>query len=350
MCNGYKKCRYPDYDLADNMNQQIEEIYRSIEQGLSLVVATIIDSSSTPRSAGTKMIIYENGKISGTIGGGALEAAVIQSAFELFKTAGTEIVTYNHKQQEKTDQIGLICGGQMRVLIEHVSTCKESISLYDKACKKVKAGQPFLWIAKIIKKAGLWQVKREIQETSGTDCKLSVHEVDGQIHFIEPITENGTVYIMGAGHVSKEVAVLTKQIGLTTFVLDDRENFADGIRFPDLDGIYVCPEYKNVFKPFNINARSYIIIVTRSHELDKDVLAQALETDAGYIGMIGSRKKRETIYKELINKGFEKSSLEKVFCPIGLSIHAETPAEIGISIVAEIIQHRGNKKALEKGR
>ncbi len=246
--------------------------------------------------------------------------------------------------------IGLICGEQMRVLIEHVSACKANIRIYGEAWEKIRDGQSFSWIAKILKKDGHWQVEREIQKMGAANFKTSVREVDGQLNIIEPIIPADTVYILGAGHVSKEIAALTKQIGLMTFVIGDRKELACEKRNPALNSVQLCPDYADVFKPFSINSNSYIIIVTRSHDFDRDVLAQALQTDAGYIGMIGSRRKRDTIYKKLLSRGFKQSTLENVFCPIGLPIHAETPAEIGISIVAEIIQHRATqKKPLQSG-
>ena len=99
-----------------------------------------------------------------------------------------------------------------------------------------------------------------------------------------------------------------------------------------------------MFKGFVANAGDYIVIMTRGHRFDKEVLAQALHTEAGYIGMIGSRRKRDAIYNELINQGVHQSALEQVCCPIGLAIDAETPTEIGVSIVAQLIQHRAKRK------
>jgi xanthine dehydrogenase accessory factor len=145
--------------------------------------------------------------------------------------------------------------------------------------------------------------------------------------------------------VSKEIARLTKQVGFRTLVFDDRADFASTERFPGADGIFVCSDFASVFDGLSVTPGSYIVIVTRGHRFDKEALAQALRTEAGYIGMIGSRKKRQSVYQELINEGFQQNELDQVHCPIGLSIDAETPAEIGVSIVAELIQHRANRKS-----
>ena len=154
-----------------------------------------------------------------------------------------------------------------------------------------------------------------------------------------------TIYLVGAGHVSREIARISNHIDFQTIVIDDRIEFANQQRFPDADEIIVCPGYSGVFGEAPIDRDSFIIIVTRGHHFDKEVLAQALKTPAGYIGMIGSRKKRDTIYQALLTEGFKSHDLARVQCPIGLAIDAETPSEIAVSIVAQLIQHRALRRS-----
>jgi xanthine dehydrogenase accessory factor len=144
--------------------------------------------------------------------------------------------------------------------------------------------------------------------------------------------------------VSKEIALLTKQVGFRTLVFDDRKEFANPARFPGADGIFICKGFDSVFDDYRVVPESYIIIVTRGHRFDQEILAQALKTEAGYIGMIGSRRKKESVYQALLKEGFSQSDLDQVHCPIGLSIDAETPAEIGVSVVAQLIQHRAGRR------
>ena len=200
---------------------------------------------------------------------------------------------------------------------------------------------------------GPLHVKHELQKLAESGTRIfngsCFMEVEGLAYVIESIQPPNTIFLFGAGHVSLEFAALSKKAGFRTIVFDDRAEFANANRFPDADEIRICPGYAEVFKGFVLNAGDYVVIMTRGHRFDKEVLAQALQTEAGYIGMIGSRKKRDTIYKELMDQGFKQSVLEKVFCPIGLAIDAETPAEIGVSIVAQLIQHRANRKHHESG-
>jgi len=157
--------------------------------------------------------------------------------------------------------------------------------------------------------------------------------------FVEPIAPTPTVYLFGAGHISFTLAKISKLLDFRTVVIDDRKDFAVKERFPDADLILV-EDFENVFSKINIDKRSYIVITTRSHHEDERVLGRAILTPAKYIGMIGSKTKFKTLFDNLIARGVESQVLDKVHSPIGLEIHAETPEEIAVSIMAEIVKVR----------
>lgn len=328
------------------MKTELLEIYQALQQQVPVVVATIINShGSTPRTSGSKMIIYADGGISGTIGGGAIEGDVIERALPLFDTKTEEIISYDLRKDGRSSELDLICGGQLEVMLEFVASSSENQLLYRSAWQKIEKEEPFSWIASIKKLGDTIVVTRSVEEITDTaEIKHGAGRIVSgpakDLVFVEPILPGQTVFIIGGGHVSKEIAKLTKQIGLKTLIFDDRKEFANDYRFPEVDGVHVCQGYSRIFEPFRISGNSYIIIVTRGHSFDKEVLAQALATKAGYIGMMGSRKKRDTIYSSLIAAGIKAETLDRVHCPIGLSINAETPAELAVSIVAEIIKHR----------
>ena len=137
--------------------------------------------------------------------------------------------------------------------------------------------------------------------------------------------------------------MLTQMVDFRTVVLDDREAFANRERFKTADEILVLSDFIGAFSDLEIDEDSYVVIVTRGHRHDKTVLSQALRTKAGYIGMIGSRRKRDATYGAIIKEGFTPEDLDRVHCPIGLVFCAETPQEIAVSIVAELIDARANK-------
>jgi xanthine dehydrogenase accessory factor len=143
--------------------------------------------------------------------------------------------------------------------------------------------------------------------------------------------------IFGGGHISLPLARIGKMVGFRVIVIDDRPEFANRERFPEADEIF-AQDFSLVYPQLQINKSSYIVIVTRGHLSDETVLEWAVGTEAAYIGMIGSEKKVNTIFSHLQSKGTPREVLEKVHAPIGLDIHAETPEEIAISILAEVIK------------
>ena len=147
------------------------------------------------------------------------------------------------------------------------------------------------------------------------------------------------MFLFGAGHVAQPTARLATLVGFRVWAVDDRE-YANGDRFPEAEKIRVVEDFGSALKGLTIDRNAFIVIVTRGHLHDKTVLAQALHTDAAYIGMIGSRRKRDHIFKALLKQGFTAADLKRVYSPIGLEIGAETPAEIALSIVAELVKVR----------
>ncbi len=157
--------------------------------------------------------------------------------------------------------------------------------------------------------------------------------------FIEPILTPPTLYLFGGGHVSLPLAKMGKLLGFKIAVIDDRAEFASSARFPEADTV-LAEEFASSFPKLKIDKSSYIVIVTRGHQHDELVLEWAVGTPAKYIGMIGSKTKVKTIFSHLLAKGISKGQLGRVHAPIGLKIEAQTPEEIAVSILAEIIKVR----------
>lgn len=158
--------------------------------------------------------------------------------------------------------------------------------------------------------------------------------------FIEPILTPPSLYIFGSGHISLSLAKIGRLLGFKIVVIDDRPEFANPDRFPEAEVILIDDFTKAFPKLRIIDKSSYIVIVTRNHRYDKMVLEWAMDTKAKYIGMIGSKTKVKTIFSHLLAEGISKELLDKVHAPIGLAINAQTPEEIAVSILAEIINIR----------
>jgi xanthine dehydrogenase accessory factor len=345
------------------MIKLLQGICHLMEEGEDLVLATVIGhSGSTPRSVGTRMAVRRNGAIIGTIGGGLVEFHAQKLARRVFESglSLTETVEFSGADAAATDQ--MICGGRMEIILELLIADEENLRELKDLIVALQKGQRGVLI-KILDSGGEgarrmdWFLVHNDSVTLGTvSCPVPLINcltgeaarakqpvavtMEGKRYFVEPTVLPGTVYLFGAGHVSRPVAELASLVDFRTVVLDDRAEFANAERFPRAEQLVVIQSFSDSFEGLEVDRDSYLVILTRGHLHDKTVLEQALKSDAGYIGMIGSRRKRDLIYQELLTKGFSNSELERVHAPIGLAIGAETPEEIAVSIVAELIRAR----------
>ncbi len=160
--------------------------------------------------------------------------------------------------------------------------------------------------------------------------------------FVEPIVPIPTLFMFGAGHIGYTVSKIAKMTGFQVVVINDRPAYINTERFPDADQFYV-EDLTQVVPKLSINKVSYIVIACRGHFKDQEVLAQVLKTNAGYIGIIGSKKKTRTILDNLKKEGFNQEAFNRVHAQIDLPIATETPEDIDVSIMAEITDIRRRK-------
>lgn len=163
--------------------------------------------------------------------------------------------------------------------------------------------------------------------------------------FLEPILPQPTLYIFGAGHVGHAVYKVALMAGFRVVIVEDRSSFANRDRFPEASDI-VCGSWDTMLETLKPNDSSYILIVTRGHREDMRVLKWAVDTRACYIGMIGSKRKVSTVYKELVNQGVPPEKFDHIHAPVGLDIGATTPEEISIAIAAEMVAFRRQSAAM----
>ena len=157
--------------------------------------------------------------------------------------------------------------------------------------------------------------------------------------FLEPVRSGETMYLFGAGHISQSTAQMAAMLGFRVVVVDPRAEYNNAERFPGAESLVVA-EYEDAFARLSVDGDSYIIIYTPGHVLDEKCLEFAVGTPAKYIGMIGSQKKVKEVKGRLLKKGVAPAQIEAVHAPIGIEINAETPEEIAISILAEVIRVR----------
>lgn len=198
--------------------------------------------------------------------------------------------------------------------------------------------------------AEVWQAARDaIESEQPRMLRFSLNQqaaydngliCGGQLNvYVEPVLPVPTAYVFGGGHISKSLSKVASTAGFKTVVVDDREQYANRERFPEASEVHAA-EYEDAFRKLDVNSSSHIVIVTRGHKDDMTVLRLAAETDARYIGMIGSKRKTIEVVKHLLKEGVPLEKLQRVHAPMGLDVGAVTPEEIAVAVVAEMIHAR----------
>ena len=352
------------------MKDIFPKIVECFETNSFSVLATLIkQTGSAPRAIGTKCLILEDGSVVGTIGGGILEARVREEAKKIFLT---RIPIDLHLFPEGIDgeEVDMSCGGEAEVFLEPVSPEGINHLYIFKRVMEVRRRGGSGMLSTVLDHE-YWhkgQIPKMFLEADGESIGtlLGVREIEDALMnemdiilaqkqpktilcrddtgkhlklFVEPVVSDPVLFIFGGGHVSSKLVPLAGGAGFKVVVIDDRPEFSDSKNFPDAFEVIHRP-FEGIIDRLPIDESSYIVIVTRGHAYDQTVLAQSLKTRAKYIGMLGSRRKKAIIYKQLSDGGFTQKELDQVHSPIGIDIGAETPEEIAVSIVAELIKIR----------
>lgn len=255
----------------------LEELLAAQAARRPVALATVIRAQgSVPRHAGSKMLVYADGRTSGTIGGGEMESRVIAAAKEALRTGQTQIVPYSLVDPKRGDPG--VCGGQVEI-------------------------------------------------------------------YVEPYLGQDTLLVIGCGHVGRALASLGHWLGYRVIAHDDRAELATQENVPDADVVLSGP-LTTALEAHPVDSRTFIALVTRNVMIDRQILPGLLTTPAPYIGVMGSRRRWEETKKLLVADGVPIESLARVHSPIGLELQAESPAEIAVSIMAQIIMvQRGRQPA-----
>ena len=325
------------------------EIYEAVEDYLSRgrggAIATIIKKTgAAPREAGAKMFIGDDGRFFGTVGGGCVEAEVWQAAKDVARKGKVKLLHYS-LDNRLVEEEGMICGGNVDIFIEPVlERCK---NVYAAARDLEERGKDALIVTRFSETTffkGLVgpdgavtgdDPGEEIRALFGSYLK-EAGPVVGDGILIEPTTPSSLLYLFGAGHISQYVSKAATMVDFNVVVVDDRDEFANRERFPEAREIIV-DDFARALEALRFRGSEYVAIVTRGHKHDALVLEEVLKKPAHYVGMIGSKRKSALILEHLRRKGVDDQTLKSVYAPIGVDINAQTPQEIAISIVAQLI-------------
>ncbi len=304
---------------------------------------------SLPMSATAKMLVTPLGVRLGTVGGGCLEAEITERALEVAATRRPRISEHT-LNSELAGDYGLSCGGTAVMFIEPVYpneglagvyyACIEALAKDERAVLLTDAN----WEKgphKALFDGGLviGSASPAMHGVAGSfDRRSELPALAGEV-LAEPVVGKPRLVVFGGGHVGAKVAQAAAFAGWRVTVVDDRADFADPARHPAAEATVACV-YHDLPPELGIGADTYVVVATRGHQHDAVVVEQLARIDTRYLGMLGSRRKVALTWKLLEEQGISRARLDQIHAPVGLSIGADTPEEIAISVVAELVATR----------
>jgi xanthine dehydrogenase accessory factor len=341
------------------------ELFALIKKKRPAALATIIEArGSTPQTAGASALFSGEGLICGTIGGGIVEAEVLKKAQGAIKRKKSGVFTFNlaHEASEENEAI---CGGRLRVLLETQTEKNEAafrallqslrrrkpgvlatLIRKDPSKKSLDIGR--LWTGPDIRPNALRGTpfsgfEGEIRSAFLDKKPLLSHKKPGML-YLEPHFPLPQLVIAGAGHIGQAVAHLGELLDFEVIVIDDRTEYACREKLPSTDRIIVA-DIGDAVRDFPISSDTYIVIVTRGHARDEDALRACIKRQAGYVGMIGSRRKAGLLREKFLGRGWAApADFDRIHSPIGISIGSKTVQEIAVSIAAELVSVRSRNQ------
>jgi xanthine dehydrogenase accessory factor len=356
------------------MRELLAELNRTLQADRPCVFCSVVETrGSTPQKAGAAMLVYPDGSQCGTLGGGCIEAEVRQRAFGVLSGADhrRNVLTFSLDDDYGWDD-GLICGGRMCILADPLSDRQAAAQYYRSYQQIADAGKGCIETVVIgegpsglpIGSRCLFDADSRPLATLGIEDVpplLAVQlpalgnrpgpSVRMGVAFL-PLLPRVTLLIVGGGHVGQAVAQLANEVDFDIWVLDDRERFASQDRFPWARRILVgdIGALLRELARTEIGAGFFCIIVTRGHNHDEESLYHLVQSKAGYVGMIGSRRKIRMIFEDLQARAIPADALRRVHAPLGFAIGSQTVPEIAVSIVAELIACRNRGSTIATAR
>jgi xanthine dehydrogenase accessory factor len=326
-----------------------------LENHKQIALATVVRTwGSSPRREGAKMALTPDGSIAGSVSGGCVEAAVFETGVQVLKTGRPELLHFG-VSDETAWEVGLACGGQIDVFVKPLDP-----AFHEQARQELFTNRPHARISVIrgpLELLGRELLIRDTGEESlpGEDLDRVLTEKGRQAIdegrsqrftlewgkdtveiFVEVVKPAPTLVIVGGVHIAITLTALAKTLGYTTIVVDPRRSFGNKERFPDADWlIQAWPE--EAFSQIELNSETAVAMLTHDPKIDDPALLIALNSSAFYVGALGSQKTQAARRKRLLEAGLAQEHLDRLYGPIGLEIGGDTPEEIAVAILAEIV-------------
>ena len=315
--------------MTSNLDNIIEQTTEWLKNGKKVAIATVISTwGSAPRQVGGQMAIDIDGNIIGSVSGGCVENSVIAEGIESLKDKKHRIKDYGITN-DLAWEVGLACGGKLKVLIQPLEKNDKIIFLMCEAIKNRK---------KIIVETDCVTGKRKVLLKTNNIQNKNSHLDEVNNFFYQIIDPKMRLFIIGGVHLGQTLSNLANICEYEVIIIDPRSHFANKNRFPNDKIINDWPDI--ALKKFNLNETDMIVTLTHDPKIDDLALKLALRSKIGYIGSLGSKKTHLNRIERLLKEGFNKNHIQRIHAPIGLDISSKTPQEISISILAEIIKYK----------
>lgn len=336
------------------MREIAQHISNAMSEGEDLVLVTIVGSKgSTPRNAGSQMVVSHDGLVCGTIGGGAMEAHAIDEAQSFLGQSRCHLEDMALRQQAVRG-LDMPCGGDASVLFTPICSsdaawrevADQLLRCFDQripACLALACvqGRPSFESRVALVGSDGHIMAGDVNVPAGSIAGMTQQCLVGD-NFVLPVPLPTRAIVFGGGHVGRATVAALSQVGFACTVFDCRPEFAQAARFPDAQAV-VLGDYCNIAASLQLDERDYVIIMTHGHQFDNVVLEQALRLPLAYVGFMGSKRKIAAARKYVLEAGALPQRVDAVHMPIGLDIKAETPREIAVSVAAECILHRATR-------
>ena len=316
------------------MKNLMEKLKEQVVMGNACYLVALIESEgSTPRSSGAFMLVNKNGFIAGTVGGGGMEYAAVLEAQKKLVEGETKSFL---KRYDLTTAAGMACGGYCSLQFCYLPAVQETDMLAEYILFRLKGKYPW-WLL-----IPLGEGDIRVEEGLFIKKHKGFYEQDGKEYYAEQYNYDGRVFIFGAGHVARELVPLLSHLGFKCVVIDDREEFAKPEVFPTAHKVLLA-DYTKLNEVCKLNCMDYAVVMTRGHVHDANCERFLLTTPVPYIGVMGSKNKAKLARETLLSEGYSEKQLARIKTPIGLDIGSETPAEIAVSIAAQLIEVRSKR-------
>ncbi|NOZ43460.1 MAG: XdhC family protein [Alphaproteobacteria bacterium] len=293
------------------------------DAGRRLALATVVATwGSSPRPVGSNMIIDDHGGLEGSVSGGCIEGAVITAAEEAMATHIPRLLDFT-VSNDQAWQVGLSCGGRVRVLVESI---EQKLPFVDKI---LGATAPVILITNCITGETVFQPGVDYAQ------KSRLTEVDGQVLFTQVFDQPLKLFIIGAVHITQAMVKIARSLDIAATVIDPRTSFASAARFPDVDLCLDWPDEALMAR--EITSGTAIVTLSHDPKLDDPALEVALKSPAFYIASLGSRKTHAARVERLTARGLAAAEIGRIHGPAGLDLGAKTPAEIALSVMAQMM-------------